>query len=162
MEHIIQMCTYDNTGVTFPITVQPPLTVDRCRLAAMKKFTKGEMVKKSRGYNGVTGQEVTEPLSADFCPQHHIVWAGKKEWKGAERIAADFAARSCLHAIRSQQTSQLSSALSAGALSAEGEAAGCVDWVDSGEPICPEIISAARSQRDVGVVLCWKDTEKNG
>ena len=64
----------------------------RCRAAGIKKFAKGKVVKASRAYNGVTGQQLTAPLSVDFCGRYHIVWAGKKEWKGAERIAADFAA----------------------------------------------------------------------
>ena len=123
----------------------------RCRAAGIKKFAKGKVVKASRAYNGVTGQQLTAPLSVDFCARYHIVWAGKKEWKGAERIAADFAAAAEEEAVAAMH-----------AESTEDKSTRCVDWVDSGEPVPEEVVRAAGSVRNEGVVLCWKDNEKNG
>ena len=39
---------------------------------------------------------------------------------------------------------------------------GATDWASAGWPFPEEIIQAARSQRDDGVVLFWKDHENNG
>lgn len=84
----MQMCLSENTGLTLPVEVEPPLTLERLRGEAAKKF-KGRVTKKSRAYHGVSGVELAADGAlavGDFEGEAFVVWGGAKGWAGAARL----------------------------------------------------------------------------
>lgn len=149
----VQMSTADNTGCRVPVEIEPPLTLQRMRAAAVKKF-KGKVSSKSRCYNGVTGEELVGEGIFDNGPNESVVWSGsKKDWSGARRIREDYAS-----ALARKQEEEEEEAAAA----APEEETQSADWVSYGAPYSPEVVTAAQSTRSDGVVLVWKENEKNG
>lgn len=153
---IVQMITVDRVGgETVPVEVETtsaqPLSITAASLivAAAKKFK--TVSKKSRAYHGLTGVELTGSVELDSLKGAFIVLTGKADWKGAARLAA----------AHDQKTAEMVSTHKVDFVRS-GHDDGDGDLSLDGKSIEDMLLEAAKSERSDGVVLVWKDTQKNG
>ena len=109
------------------------------------------MSKSSRAYHGLTGAELMGELDASTFTGFIIFSSSNKQWKGATKLVAQ-------HGQLLEMEAEMATKLA----ERQAEISEVEDWVHSGQPFTKELIEASREERTDGVVLCWKDTEKNG
>jgi len=153
MTAIIQMLNFDQrmTPVEVKITSENPrMTSSReIIVAASKKFK--SVTKSCRAYNGVTRLELRGDVSLDDLSVAHVVLSSKSGWKGASDGSEN---------VSAEQTADPQQNASSGQ-EAQGrtlETGGKAEQMQDLE----RLLSAARSDRAIGVVLLWKDTQDNG